>query len=80
VNLLGVFHSLKHELGAMESGAIVNLSPVLGQAGYEQTCAYITAKPGVSDLPKAAAVEYADRCGRANAVCPGLTRRRRRPF
>ena len=73
VNLCGVFYCLKHELDAMDDGAIVNVASVLGQVGFERAAAYVAAKHGVVGLTRTAAMEYADRGVRVNAVAPGFT-------
>lgn len=74
VNLNSVFYSMKYEIPAMLAaggGAIVNMSSVLGSVGLPIASAYTAAKHGVVGLTKAAAIEYAGRGVRINAVGPG---------
>lgn len=55
-------------------GSIVNIASILGMAGTRSSPAYVAAKHGVVGLTKAAALEYADRGIRINAVGPGYVR------
>jgi len=73
-NVLGTILSLKHELRVMlpqGSGAIVNVSSILGKIGFPGASIYTASKHAVEGLTKAAALEGAAAGVRVNAVAPG---------
>jgi NAD(P)-dependent dehydrogenase (short-subunit alcohol dehydrogenase family) len=74
VNLKGVFLSMKYELPHIvaSKGAIVNMALVAGLSGGRMGAAYHASKHGVVGITKAAAMEYADKGARINAVAPGV--------
>jgi NAD(P)-dependent dehydrogenase (short-subunit alcohol dehydrogenase family) len=75
VDLKGVFLCMKYEIAHMlqsGGGAIVNNASIAGMIAEPGISAYIAAKHGVIGLSKAAAVEYANKGIRINALAPGL--------
>jgi NAD(P)-dependent dehydrogenase (short-subunit alcohol dehydrogenase family) len=74
VNARGVFLGMKHCASAMgEGGSIVNISSISGIGGGANTLAYTASKHAVIGMTKLAAIEFAPRRIRVNAVCPAPT-------
>jgi NAD(P)-dependent dehydrogenase (short-subunit alcohol dehydrogenase family) len=74
VNAKGVFLGMKHAAPVMaDGGSIVNVSSISGIGGGSNTLAYTASKHAVVGMTKLAAIEFAPRRIRVNAVCPAPT-------
>jgi NAD(P)-dependent dehydrogenase (short-subunit alcohol dehydrogenase family) len=77
INLKGTFLLMKYEIQQMlkqGQGAIVNMSSVAGRIARANRCAYTASRHGIEGLTKVAALEYARRGIRINAVGPASIR------
>lgn len=75
VNLRGLFLCVKNEIAAMleNGGSIVNVVSTAAVVGFPNGAEYCASKAGAAGLTRGAAVDYATKGIRINAVLPGGT-------
>ena len=75
INQSAVFYGMKYAIPEMlkgGGGAIVNMASILGAVGFANSIAYVSAKHAVVGMTKVAAMEYAAKGIRVNAVGPAF--------
>ncbi len=73
VNTKGVFFGMKHQIPHMlkqGDGTILNVASMAGVSGAHKLTAYVASKHATVGITKTAAIEFARKNIRINAVCP----------
>jgi len=76
-NLSSAFYCMKYEIPAMLAsggGSIVNMASILASVGFVGAAGYVASKHGMMGLTRTAALEYASRGIRVNAIGPAFIR------